>query len=233
MNWFYRLRQRFRFGIDNLMIYITVTMLAVYLADLLLNVKLIDYLNFDRELIFQGQIWRVITFIFIPPDTTIIFVLFSLYFYYFIGSTLEQAWGTSQFTFYYLCGAIGTIIAGMITGTSGNSYLNLSLFFAFAQLFPETQVLLFFIIPVKIKWLAYLDWALFAISFIGALIILDFATCASILVSILNFFLFFGPDFINRIKAWNRRRKFRKQAGSFDNFWRQRDAAPTNAMMAK
>jgi hypothetical protein len=74
---------------------------------------------------------------------------------------------------------------------------------------------------VKIKWLAYLDWALFAISFIGALIVLDFATCASILVSVLNFFLFFGPDFMNRIKAWNRRRKYRKQAGDFDNFWRE------------
>jgi membrane associated rhomboid family serine protease len=215
------------------MIYITVTMLAVYLADLLIGMGLSGYLYFDRDLIFRGQVWRLLTFIVIPPNTSMIFVLFSLYFYYFIGNSLEQAWGASQFTFYYLCGVIGTIIAGMITGAAGNSYLNLSLFFAFAQLFPETRVLLFFIIPVKIKWLDYLDWALFDISFIGALIVLDFATCASILVSILNFFLFFGPDFMNRIKAWNRRRKYRKQVGNGNDFWRQRDAAPKNAMIAK
>jgi membrane associated rhomboid family serine protease len=214
------MQRKFRFGIDNLMIYITATMLAVYLADLIMQMGLTNYLYFSRSLIFGGQIWRLITFIFIPPQTSMIFVLFSLYFYYFIGDSLERAWGASQFTFYYLCGAIGTILAGMITGTAGNSYLNLSLFFAFAQLFPETRVLLFFIIPVKIKWLANLNWVLFAVSFIGALIQLDFATCASILVSIINFFLFFGPSFIDRIKAWNRRRNYRKQIGNDNNFWR-------------
>lgn len=210
MNWIHRLQRKFRFGIDNLMIYITVTMLAIYLADRMLGLGLSNYLYFDRNAIFHGQIWRLITFVVIPPITSPIFVLFSLYFYYFVGDSLEKAWGSGQFTFYYLCGIVGTIIAGLITGSTGNSYLNLSLFFAFAQLFPETRVMLFFIIPVKIKWLANLNWILFGISLIQALIALDFATCLAILMSVLNFFLFFGPDFIDRIKAWKRRRDYRK-----------------------
>ncbi len=87
------------------------------------------------------------------------FIAFSLYFYYLIGTALEREWGSFWFDVYYFCGAIGTVIAGFITGSATNYYLNMSLFFAFAALYPNFQVLLFFFIPIKIKWLAYVDAA--------------------------------------------------------------------------
>ncbi|GHU79605.1 hypothetical protein FACS1894191_2790 [Clostridia bacterium] len=227
MNWLYRLQRKFgRYSIENLMIYITVTMLAVYLMDAFIGVGIAGWLNFDSFLIFRGQIWRLITFIFMPPSSgNPLFLLLALYFYYFVGDSLEKTWGSFQFMVYYICGIIGTVIAGLLTGSAGNSYLNLSLFFAFAQLFPDHQVLLFFIIPVKIKYLAYLNWILFAGSFVLALISLDIASCASILASLLNFFIFFGPDFLDRYRDWRRygkqRRNWKQRSKNKDNnFWR-------------
>ncbi|MDR2932398.1 MAG: rhomboid family intramembrane serine protease [Oscillospiraceae bacterium] len=226
MNWLYKLQRKFgRFGIDNLMIYITVTMLAIYLMDTFIRIGIADWLYFSRALILQGQVWRLITFIFVPPAASPIFILFSLYFYYFVGDSLEKTWGAFQFTFYYLCGIVGTIIAGFLTGFASNNYLNLSLFFAFAQLFPDHQVLLFFFIPIKIKYLAYVNWAFFGISLMTSIIRLDFVTCASILASLVNFFIFFGPDFIDRFRDWRRygkqRRDWKKQSRNNNNdFWR-------------
>lgn len=226
MNWLYKLQRKCsRFRVENLMIYITVTMLAVYLADWLIGINFSGYLYFDRGLILRGQVWRLVTFVFLPPNTEPIFLLFSLYFYYFIGDGLEKAWGASQFTFYYACGVLGTIVAGFIAGSAGNAYLNLSLFFAFAHLYPDMQVRLFFILPLKIKYLAWVNWAIFAFSLIGALIRLDFASCASIIAPIINYLLFFGKDHIDSFRDWRRygkqRRNFRRQTRNNPNdFWR-------------
>ena len=226
MKWLYKLQRKFgRFAIENLMIYITVTMLAVFLMDQLIGIGVSEWIFFDRNKILQGQVWRLVSFVFLPPDGQPIFLLLALYFYYFIGDSLEKTWGAFQFMVYYICGIIGTIIAGMLTGYAGNSYLNLSLFFAFAQLFPNHQILLFFFIPIKVKYLAYLNWAFFAISFITALLRFDLAACASILASLLNFFIFFGPDFIDKFKDWKKygkgRKEWRKRSKNNDNnFWR-------------
>ena len=226
MNWLYKLQRKYgRYSISNLMLYITVTMLAVFLMDAFMGIGISPLIGFDRGLVLQGQIWRVITFIFLPPSARSLFFLFMLYFYYFIGNSLEKTWGSFQFTVYYLFGVAGTIIAGFIAGSAGNMYLNMSLFFAFAQLFPDHQVLLFFIIPVKVKYLAYINWIFFAFSLVSALINLDFATCLSIVASLINFFIFFGPDFFDRYRDWKRyggrRRDFKKQVkNNRDDFWR-------------
>lgn len=121
----------------------------VYLIDLVLysmvNFSLNSVLAFNREAVLHGQIWlwRLITFVFIPPNSNILFILFSLYFYWLIGSSLENQWGAFRFNVYYLCGMIGTILAGLITGYASNSYLNLSLFLAFALMYPDYQVMVF------------------------------------------------------------------------------------------
>lgn len=206
MQWLYRLERKFgRYAIPNLMVYICLTMLAVFLLDAIVGIPVSSLISLNRAALLRGQVWRLLTFIFVPPASGVITILFALYFYYFIGSGLESAWGAFQFNVYYLCGMLGAIIAALVSGWGNNTYLNLSLFLAFAQLFPDHQVLLFFFIPVKVKYLAYLDWALFALSFITGLLMRDWSTCMAIIMSLLNFFLFFGPGFMQRMRD---RRRF-------------------------
>lgn len=183
-----------KYAIHNLMPVLIGAMGIVFIADLLLSsrVSLYGALTFDRAAIFSGQVWRILTFVVLPPSTSLIFILFSLYFYYLIGTSLEREWGALKFNIYYLIGIIGTIIAGFITGYADNYYLNMSLFFAFAMFYPDFQILLFFILPVKIKWMAWLDAAFFLYMFI----IGDWSARASIIAALLNFLLFFGSDFI-------------------------------------
>ena len=135
----------------------------VYLIDLVLypmaNFSLSSVLTFNRDAVLHGQIWRLITFVFIPPNSNILFILFSLYFYWLIGRSLENLWGAFRFNVYYLCGMIGTILTGLITGYAINNYLNLSLFLAFALMYPDYQGMAFFVLPVNMKYLALIDAA--------------------------------------------------------------------------
>ena len=199
---FDRLERRFRrFAIPNLMLILVGAMAIVFIMDFAIGNttgrSLISILSFDRDAIMAGQVWRVVTFLFVPPSTSVIWVIFGLYFYYMIGSTLENQWGAFGFTVYYLIGALGSIISGFIAGSVTNSYLNLSMFFAFALLYPDYQILLFFFIPIKMKYLALLD----AVSFIIMFILGSWSTRLAIIVALINLFIFFGPNFIDRIKG--------------------------------
>lgn len=216
--WIDRLNQKFgRYGIRNLMTFIVGGMAVVYLAELLLypmtGFSLSSVLAFNRSAVLRGQIWRLITFIFIPPDSSILFILFSLYFYWLIGNALENQWGAFRFNLYYLCGMICTVVAGMITGYATNSYLNLSLFLAFALMYPDYEVMVFFILPVKMKYLALLDVVGLAVMFIMD----SWAGRIALLVSLGNVILFFRRDFIDGIQNAKRRYEWRKNTG---NNWR-------------
>ncbi len=199
-----------RFAVPNLMLAIVMGMFIVFIVDLTFpQISLWSYLYFDRDLVLSGQVWRLLSFIILPPQSSIIFIIFSLYFYYMIGSALENEWGSFKFNVYYFVGIVGTIIAGFISGTSVNSYLNMSLFLAFAVLYPNYEILLFFFLPIKVKYLAYLDGLYFIISLITG----DWNIKAAIIASLINFFLFFGGDFIRFIKDqggyYKTRRNFR------------------------
>lgn len=161
------------FGIPNLMLYIVIGNIAFYLLSLfssLNNTSFYSILSFSWAGLKQGQLWRLLSFSFLPTDTRPFWLLMSCYFYYWIGSTLEREWGTAKFTIYYLSGvlltALGAVITSLITGydwqVAGATYVNFAMFFAFATLYPDAQVLLFFFIPVKIKWMAILDACYFA-----------------------------------------------------------------------
>ncbi|HIX92190.1 MAG TPA: hypothetical protein H9681_04845 [Firmicutes bacterium] len=207
-----RLERRFRrFAIPNLMLIIVGAMAIVFIMDFAIGNttgrSLISILSFDRDAILSGQVWRVVTFLFVPPSTSILWVIFALYFYYMIGSTLENQWGAFGFTLYYIIGALGSIISGFIAGSVTNSYLNLSMFFAFALLYPDYQILLFFFIPIKMKYLALLD----AISFIIMFILGGWSTRLAIIMALLNLFIFFGPNFIDRIKGLYRSYKWKQK----------------------
>lgn len=124
------------FGIPKLMMILCIGMGVTYVADYLLaayHISLSYYLMFDREAIFHGQIWRLVSFIFMPPSSSPVFLLISLMFYWYLGTSLQNTWGTFRFTVYYLCGMLGAILAGLITGYATNTYLNLSLFLACAR----------------------------------------------------------------------------------------------------
>ena len=131
------------------------------------------YFSLDFAMIFKGQVWRLITFILQPPSNSIIFVVFVLYFYYLIGSVLERIWGSFRFNVYFFTGVILNILASLIIyliwGLSfklSTNYINLALFMAFAMEQPDMEVLLFFIIPIKIKWMAILDAVIFGITIV-------------------------------------------------------------------
>ena len=202
-----------RRALRNLMLYVVIGMAIVFVSDYILypqiGVTLSELFTFDRARIFSGQVWRILSFIFLPPNTSLIFIVFALYFYWMIGSSLENAWGTFRFDVYYLTGMLGTIIGGLLVGSATNVYLNLSLFFAFAMLFPNHEVRLFFFIPIRVKWLALLDAVLFVIGFILS----DWGARVSMLVSVANFILFFWGDFLDMFRRFRRKRQFKRDFG--------------------
>ena len=199
------------FGVPGLMRYIVIGEAIVYLLSIFSNPAAVSFLAFDLNRVLHGEIWRLVTFIFMPGYYYIsdaIWLFFFLYLYYMIGMTLEREWGTAKFNLYYFSGVILTlltaILMNLITGynipVSGTSYVNLSMFFAFAMLYPDTQFLIFFIIPVKVKWLAWLDAAFFAWGVISNLLALNILGALLPIVAILNFFAFFWTNIIDAIQ---------------------------------
>ena len=210
--WLDRLERKYRrYSISNLMSFIVMGMGLIYITDLvlhpLLGFSISSLLAFDRAAILHGQIWRLVTFIFIPPNSSILFIILSLYFYWVIGTGLVSQWGSFRFNVFYLFGIIGTIIAGMITGYTTNTYLNLSLFLAFAMVYPDFQVNLFYILPIKVKYLALID----ALSIVGMFITATLSGKLAVLMSIINVIIFFWSDMVQNIRNAKRRYEWRKK----------------------
>ena len=201
--------------IHNLMTYIVAGMSVVFVLDYFVyaqnEVSFGSFIIFDRDAVMSGQVWRLLSFVFFPPDFSPIFIIFSLYLYWLIGTSLERAWGSFKFNFYYICGIIGAVISGMITGYATNVYLNLSLFLAFSIIYPDYELLIFFFLPIKVKYLAILD----AAGLIFLLIVDSWPGKLALLFAMFNLILFFGGDFINRIKNIYRRYKFRRDSNAY------------------
>lgn len=204
-----------RFGIPNLMLYIVIGNAAVYLLYMLTGYDMskLAFLNFSLSGLLHGEIWRIVTYIFVPDYGGIFWMLVALYFYYWIGSTLERQWGTVKFNLYYFGGVlltvVGTILASLISGqygltVSGTAYINLSMFLAFALLFPDTQVLLFFIIPIKMKWLAIVDGGFFLWGILAAAIRGSLVGVIVPIFALLNFAVFIYPE----LHFFTQRKKF-------------------------
>ncbi len=213
-NFLNRLERKFgRFAIHNLMTILVGAMGIVFIMNYAVfaatGQSLSGILAFDRDAILAGQIWRVFTFLFLPPDSSLIFIVFALYFYWMIGSSLENEWGSFGFTLFYLLGALGAILCGFVSGYATNSYLNLSMFLAFALLNPNFQILLFFFFPIEMKWLALVDAAVLVYSFIFG----TWRSRLALLLSLLNLLVFFTPQLIDWVKSirrrieWNRKTK--------------------------
>ena len=188
------------FGIPNLMRYLTIANVIFWILGTA-NSVLLGYLSFDAALILRGQIWRLFTFMAYPPSMGVLaFLVF--YFYYWMGSTLENYWGTARFSIYLLIGWLITVIYGFLAYFLGGyrimitaEYLYLSMFFSYAVLFPDQQVLLFFFIPIRMKYLAIIDAAYFLFAVLQNRFPLNLLP----IVSVLNFFIFFSGTLMKRI----------------------------------
>lgn len=190
-----RMERKFgRYAIRNLPLYIVIMYAAGFILSIVSPYSY-WYISLNPAMILKGQIWRLFTFLLVPPSGSIIFILFILMFYYSIAQSLENVWGSFRFNVYYLVGVVGTILAAFIlyaiTGSTGifmdTYYLNLSLFLAFAANFPDMVVYFMMILPIKVKWLGILDGVYLAVAFLQG----GLSTKVSILAAMANFLIFF------------------------------------------
>ena len=216
-----------KFGIPGLMKYIVFISAAVYIIFMMdTTMTLLQLLAFHPALIMRGQIWRLFTWLFIPIRSNIFFTAVMLYFYFLAGSTLESIWGTARFNIFYISGILLNLVYGFASGFVPGAvpyltpeFINLSMFFAYAVIFPDRQIMLFFIIPVKIKWLALLDAVFFAYSIITGLIFGNPIAALLPIVAILNFIIICGQDALRLLKPLKSRRS--PQAVNFKRAARQ------------
>lgn len=214
MKWINQLERRFsRLAIKNLMYYIVFLNAVIFLLILIDNTgSVIPLLALNPALILEGEVWRLVSYIFIPPTTSIFFAVFVLYFYYMVGTSLEREWGSFKFNLYYLIGMLGTTAAAFIAGGGTTAvYLNMSLFLAFAYIYPNFEILLFLIAPIKVKYLAWLYWFFIGYTVLTARLPHKVAA----LVSLANFLLFFGEDIVKNLRrrqqVSSNRRRFKSQ----------------------
>ena len=215
MSWLDKLERRFGFlGIPGL-IRIVICFTALVYVLVYFNRGFESFLTLDPALILRGQVWRLVTYIFLPQTFSPLWVLLALWFLWFIGEGLERAWGSFQLTLYFVVGMIGTTVAAFFFGsTSSNSMLIASLFFAFARFYPDQVIYILFILPVKIKWLAWIFAALLMLGFILG----TNSYRAALLAAFANYFIFFGADIVHQARhrhdVSTRRRRFEDQSRS-------------------
>lgn len=164
----------------------------------MISPNFLSFIAFVPERVMAGEFWRLLSFIFYPFDLHPFFAFFTYYLFFLMGSALEQRWGSEKFNLYIFLGYFGTIAAAFLTPyeIATNYYIYLSVYLAFAALFPEFELYLFFVVPVKIKWLAWMVAVLTALDFAGSGWGIRFA----ILVATANFLGFFGAGFFKNTR---------------------------------
>ena len=207
MKFLNNLERRFgKYAIRNL----PAIMIGLYAAGYLMRmiggsgISVLDYMTLEPYMILRGQVWRILTWVIVPPGSLDIFTVIMLFFYYSIGTALEKTWGSFRFTVYILSGILFTVLGAFLLyailamrgyamdriffgSLFSTYYINLSIFLAFAVSYPNMQVLLYFIIPIKMKWMGLLYGVIIAIQFFQS----GWVVKVSILASLMNFFVFF------------------------------------------
>ena len=200
-------------GIPNLAIYLVGAQAIGFLLALYDPMHVVQLLALIPELVLRGELWRLVSFLAVPLFPSLFWTIFGLYFLYFILNGIEEEWGEFRTTLYVLVAVILSIAFSFAFNVPIRSAKELTstFFFAAATIAPEYQILLFFVLPVKLKWLAWLSaafiaWELIAGAWLDRLYLLTMYA---------NYLLFFGPYFVGRLKAFYRREKFKRdlQAG--------------------
>lgn len=210
MNWLDKLERKLgRFAIPNLTVYLMICYVIGFMlwnlaAMNLIPAEVIGYLTLEPALILRGQVWRLITWLVVPPSSNLISLVFFVLLYYSLGTALERTWGVFRYNVYIFSGLLFTVLAvfGLyafyyfaygfempmsVLGMAGSNYVTLSIFLAFAAIYPEMEVLLYFILPIKMKWMALVYVAIAGYDFINGNIV----TRVMIGASLLNFVIFF------------------------------------------
>ena len=204
MNWLDKLERKLGgFAIPNLTVYL----LAGYVIGfgvMYLMPDLLGWLTLEPALIVRGQVWRLVSWVLIPPTRYPISLLFLILLYYSLGTALERTWGTFRYNVYIFSGLIFTVLGVFIlyavyffgfhvelplslAGMVSTNYITMSIFLAFAAIYPEMEVYLYFILPIKMKWMALVYAAMALYYFIRGGIV----TRVAIGASLLNFVIFF------------------------------------------
>lgn len=160
------------------------------------------YFSLTGKQLLAGEVWRLITFLFAPVSLSLLFLFLALYFYYILGVALESRWGSFRYLFYIAVSYLATIVFALLFPVTPvtNIYLFTSLFLAFTHIYPEFQVLLFFIIPMKVKWLGYLAWFGILLAFLSGTV----PAKIFIIFSLSNYFFFFWKDLWYSVRSFNR-----------------------------
>lgn len=186
-----------RCAIPGLIRYVALFNALVFILHLL-TPGFISVLELDPALVLQGQIWRLVTWIFIPETLSPFWIFFALLFLLYLGDGLETAIGSAKLTLFYLCGVLLCTLVSFVFGLSGsgaslgraNTFLNLSLLLAYATVYPDFKVLVFFVIPVRIAWLALFSAAIMILGSLGQ----PPVVAATLGAAFLNYFLFFSTE---------------------------------------
>ena len=234
MNWIDKMERKFRGrGIPNLTVYVIICYVVGYLLSYM-NPSMLSMMSLDVSKILQGQIWRLVTWVIYPPSTGnfFLFVISILFFYYPVGTSLERTWGSFRYTLYIFSGLLFVLIAAFITyfitggfvvidgmtyviggGVFTTYYVSLSVFLAYAMSYPDMQILLWFVIPIKMKWMAGVYGAIILYNMISYIRVGLWVMAVPIVASLLNFVLFFFST--RNMQRYNpkevhRRREFKK-----------------------
>jgi hypothetical protein len=179
-----------------------------------LNPHFLQYLTLDPAAVMRGEVWRLVSYVLIPsfggPIYDWLFAALYIYYIWWIGDGLEEAMGSFRVNLYYLIGVIGTTAAAFFSDSTNfaTGMLNSSLFFAFARYYADQVIYLMMILPIKVKWMAWVSAAFIALGFI----FYEWSYRLAVVAAFLNYFLFFGKDIVQeavlRREVAGRRRRF-------------------------
>lgn len=199
MSWLDRLEKWVRpFAVPNIATFIIGAQFLIYAVSLS-QPQVLEKIQLIPVLLLDFEIWRLLTFPLTPPNAHPIFLFFAWYLFYIMASALESQWGVAKFNLFLGLGYVATVLASFLTPYAPASvgFLAGSVFLAFAYLFPDFTIYLFFILPVRIKWLAMFTW----ISYFVTFVIGSWASRALIFASVCNFLLFFGRDILAAMRS--------------------------------
>lgn len=209
-----RLEPRFgRFAVPNLTLILIGGQVFLYVAHQFIQrqgaADALSQIRLDPAKVLSGEVWRLVTFLFDPPLINPLFAFFFWYLFYLMGTTLEALWGTFRYNVFLGIGylaAVGAAFAtyfcfGGLNSHASNGFLYGTLFLAFARLYPDFVMYIFFILPVKIRWLALMQWCFYGIGFVTG----PWISKAMIVASVLNYLVFFGRDIWRDMKHGHRR----------------------------
>jgi hypothetical protein len=200
-----------RFAIPNLSLYIIVGQVFFWGLALMIGFDL-GRIALLPAAVMAGEVWRLVTFVLVPPNANPIFIAFAWYMFFLMGTALEHNWGAFHYNAFLGVGFLLTIAVAFITpfAFASNVFLAGSVFLAFAYLNPDFVLMIFFILPLKIKWLALLQW----LGYGYVLIVGPWSARLAVLAATGNFFIFFAGDIVSQIRTGRRRMAFQAKVAA-------------------